>query len=216
MIGALGRVIRDLRGDAGPRFAELLTGQVDAAVEATLVIESAILGDTDWSTARPRVQHLEHEGDRLRGELVAELRRAIVTPLDREDLFRVSRSIDDVLDNLRDLLRECELFSPERPGQLGPMLTAVRGMLVELRLAAGAIAGRDATVASRALAAKKRGNEIRRLYDDGLAALFRQPFGVETVRVRELLRRLDIVGLRLDEAADALADAAVKRSEVSR
>jgi hypothetical protein len=33
------------------------------------------------------------------------------------------------------------------------------------------------------------------------------------MKARDLLRRLDVVGLRLNEAADALADAAVKRSE---
>jgi hypothetical protein len=31
------------------------------------------------------------------------------------------------------------------------------------------------------------------------------------VRRRELLRRLDVVGLRLNEAADRLSDAAIKR-----
>ena len=34
----------------------------------------------------------------------------LVTPVDREDLFRLSRSIDDVLDNLRDFVREWDLY----------------------------------------------------------------------------------------------------------
>ena len=34
---------------------------------------------------------------------------------------------------------------------------------------------------------------------------------MEVLKCRELLRRLDVVGLRLNEAADRLSDAAVKR-----
>jgi len=34
---------------------------------------------------------------------------------------------------------------------------------------------------------------------------------MEVLKSRELLRRLDVVGLRLNEAADVLSDAAVKR-----
>ena len=37
------------------------------------------------------------------------------------------------------------------------------------------------------------------------------PAQAEQARRDQLLRRLDVVGLRLNEAADALADAAVKR-----
>ena len=34
---------------------------------------------------------------------------------------------------------------------------------------------------------------------------------MEVIKAREILRRLDVVGLRLNEAADVLSDAAVKR-----
>jgi uncharacterized protein len=213
MMGELGRIIRDLRGAAGPRFAGLLVGQLDAAIEATEVIGSVIAGERGWSEVGDRVGDLEHEGDRLRAELVRELAVAVVTPLDREDLFRVSRSIDDVLDNLRDLRRECVLFEPARTDHLQPLLEATRVTLVELRGAAEAIGSDPGAVSKGALAARKCGNRIRRLYDERLAIVFREPLDIETLKTRELLRRLDVIGLRLGEAADALADAAIKRDD---
>ena len=54
-------------------------------------------------------------------------------------------------------------------------------------------------------------NEIRRLYDVELGKLFHGKVTMKIFKIRELLRRLDVVGLRLNEAADVLADAAVKR-----
>jgi hypothetical protein len=44
-----------------------------------------------------------------------------------------------------------------------------------------------------------------------MARLLAEPLTSETLRRREVLRRLDIVGLRLSEAADHLATAAIKR-----
>jgi hypothetical protein len=62
-----------------------------------------------------------------------------------------------------------------------------------------------------ALSSTRSANEIRRLYDVELGRLFRGKLTMEVMRSRELLRRLDVVGLRLNEAADRLSDAAVKR-----
>ena len=64
---------------------------------------------------------------------------------------------------------------------------------------------RDAT-----LRVKK--NEIRPRYQLAMAELLADPVTAQTLKVRESLRRLDVVGLRLGEAADALADGAMKRS----
>ena len=54
--------------------------------------------------------------------------------------------------------------------------------------------------------------QVRRLYQQKLAELLNEPLDNETLKRRELLRRLDVVGLRLGEAADALADGVLKRS----
>ena len=44
------------------------------------------------------VRRLEGEADDLRRDLINEINRSFVTPIDREDLFALSRTIDDVLD----------------------------------------------------------------------------------------------------------------------
>ncbi len=61
------------------------------------------------------------------------------------------------------------------------------------------------------LDANKASNAIRRRYQEGVAALLIGTVDATMLKRRELLRRLDVVGLRLGEAADALADGAVKR-----
>jgi uncharacterized protein Yka (UPF0111/DUF47 family) len=155
---------------------------------------------------------IEHQGDLLRAKFVGKLAHVLVAPIDREDLFRLSRSIDDVLDNLRDFVREWDLFDVSTKDPYGALLEATTAALEDLHRAVRTIARDPKKLTSRtALATKKSANEIRRLYDEELARLFQRKLSMKVLKIRELLRRLDVVGLRLNEAADVLADAAVKR-----
>ena len=71
--------------------------------------------------AHERIAEIEQRGDAMRAELVTRLSGVLVAPIDREDLFRLSRSIDDVLDNLRDFVRAGRFLrrpSSPRPGPI--------------------------------------------------------------------------------------------------
>jgi uncharacterized protein Yka (UPF0111/DUF47 family) len=154
---------------------------------------------------------IEQRGDALRGKLVMRLAGVLVTPIDREDLFRLSRSIDDVLDNLRDFVREWDIYGIEADDAYLGLIDATTSGLEDLRLAVQTISKDPSDTSRFALVCKKSANEIRREYDVELGRLFNGELTMEIFKVRELLRRLDVVGLRLNEAADVLADAAVKR-----
>jgi uncharacterized protein Yka (UPF0111/DUF47 family) len=157
------------------------------------------------------MRDVEHEGDEGRSRLVAELTRALTTPIDREDLFRLSRSVDDVLDNLRDFIRAAHLFGVSGPEHLLRLIEAIIEGVSQMRPAVLAMAHSPAAATEAALGAKKAGNQIRRYYDEEVARLLEGELTADMLRRRELLRRLDVVGLRLGEAADALADGAMKR-----
>lgn len=208
----LARVIRELRGRSSRRFVELLVGHVDATLDGARLVERAARGDIGWPAARFAMREVEHSGDEFRESLIVELATTIITPIDREDLFRVSRSIDDVLDNLRDVVRLCDLFELRDAAVMVPVLETIVAAVGALREAIVAIVDAPRQITARASLVKKAGNRIRRAYDAALAELFRGELRMEVLKDREVLRRLDVVGLRLGEAADALSDAAVKRT----
>lgn len=67
-------------------------------------------GHLSVDESRKSVNDIEHEGTRSVPRSFTRWPRHWTTPLDREDLFRFSRSIDDVLDNTRDCIREIHLW----------------------------------------------------------------------------------------------------------
>ena len=194
------------------RLAVLATleAQLTEAAAACRLALSVAEGSVASADALLRIAEIEHRGDAMRSELVTRLTGVLVAPIDREDLFRLSRSIDDVVDNLRDFVREWDLYGFKKAGAFVGLLDAAARGIGDLQLAVQAVA-RDPKDTKTALAAKRSANEIRRLYDSELGRLFRGELAMAVVRRRELLRRLDVVGLRLNEAADRLSDAAIKR-----
>ncbi|MBX6370880.1 MAG: DUF47 family protein [Acidothermus sp.] len=208
----LPRLLGDLLGHFDEQLVSILVGQIDAAIRGAELARRMTRGEVSPDAAREEMRDLEHQGDRKRAELVSALAAALTTPIDREDLFRFSRLVDDVLDGLRDFVRETDLYGLGDQESVTPVLDAVLEGLGTLREAASELAERPHQAGLTTVAAKKAANKVRRSYAMELAELFNQPFNVETMKRRELLRRIDVVGMRLSEAADALADGIIKRS----
>ncbi|HEY5388443.1 MAG TPA: DUF47 family protein, partial [Thermoleophilia bacterium] len=187
-----------------------LEAQLTEAAAACRLTRLVADGKVDSGEARQQIAEIERRGNTMRSELVTRLTGVLVAPMDREDLLRLSRSIGDVLDNLRDFVHAWDLYDVEAAGRFSGLLEATASAIGDLRLAVQAIA-KDPKDMKPVLASKKSANEIRRQFDVELARLFRGELTIDVVKSRELLRRLDVVGLRLNEAADRLSDAAIKR-----
>ncbi|MDF1602624.1 DUF47 family protein [Nocardioides sp. YIM 152315] len=202
--------MRNLTGRSDHDLTEVLLSQVQAVAAGSALALSVAAGEEAVAGARRRMTDLEHDGDEHRRRAVDLLSRSFTTPIDREDLFRLSRSIDDVLDNLRDFVRECDLLGVSSDDLLVDVLGAVAAAIASLEDAVRMLGSGRAEMPTAALSVRK--NDIRQRYQTAMADLLSGELTTYTLRRRELLRRLDVVGLRLGEAADALADGAVKRS----
>jgi len=73
------------------------------------------------------VQSFEHQGDTLVTTLEEELAKTFVTPIDREDLHKLSVELDDVIDFCNQAARACVLFGIEHPT---PAMTQLFNILV--------------------------------------------------------------------------------------
>lgn len=207
----LRRVVTALLGRADEEVVDALLSQIAAAREGAVLARTMADREIGRGAAHTRMATIEHEGDERRGELVELLSMSLTTPIDREDLFRLSRSIDDVLDTLRDFVREAHIYDIKKMQRLLPLLDWLTDGLDHLTVAVASVTGDPGQVLSNALDAKKQAGAICRAYQYEIAALFVDDITAETFKRRELVRRLDIAGTRLSEAADALADGAMKR-----
>src|SRR5262245_50368618 len=72
-----------------------------------------------------RVEVAENEADEMRRILIDALNRTFVTPFDREDIFTLSRTIDDVVDYAKSTVEEMMLFEATTNDHLKKMADAL-------------------------------------------------------------------------------------------
>ena len=71
-----------------------------------------------WENVKERVgviTRLEHEGDAITHQIIAQLHRTFVTPLDREDIALLAESLDDITDFIHSAADAMLLYKVERP-----------------------------------------------------------------------------------------------------
>src|SRR5439155_2785838 len=71
----------------------------------------------EWPENRERlrdIRELEHEGDRLTHEVINLLNRTFVTPVDRDDMYRLATVIDDVCDHIDEAADNIDAYEVRR------------------------------------------------------------------------------------------------------
>lgn len=194
------------------QFFDFLEKQAVVANQAALVLAGS--RDDDAKSVRERVQQLEHQGDKIVHEVEEALAKTFVTPIDREDLQRLSSELDTVLDLTNGAARACDLFGVDRPTE--PMLKLMN-VLVEC------------TAVMKTALPKLREHQYESLIEDTRAlkklekdgdAIFREAvsrlFADPTIDAKVLLREkavledLENAVDHCDQVAGTLAQLAVK------
>lgn len=191
---------------------ELLIQQAEFTVRGIDGLVAYMREPTDDSAAV--VRRVEKEADEVRRILVDELNRTFVTPLDREDIFHLSRTIDDILDYAYSTVDEMEILQVKPNPYLQRMASLMRDAADEIRMAMLRLKDHPSVANDHAVRAKALENRMEGVYREAIAALFQGPQDVEHVvemlKLREIYRHLSNAADRGDEAANVISDAVVK------
>ena len=57
------------------------------------------------------IHEIEHDGDRVHDEIIYELNRAFITPIDREDIMDLAEQIDTITDSIEDVLIHAYMYN---------------------------------------------------------------------------------------------------------
>ena len=158
----------------------------------------------------------EKEADEVRRILIDELNRTFVTPFDREDIFALSRSIDDVIDYADSTVSEMVVLKVEPTPYMLRIATLLKDAAYEIYQAVQRLQKNPAVAIDHAQRAKALENRVEGVYREAIAALFTGPEDVhhivEMLKLREVYRHLSNAADRGDEAGNIIADIVVKKA----
>jgi predicted phosphate transport protein (TIGR00153 family) len=204
--------LKDFLRPRQDNFLRLITDQAAKTLEGMDALEEYMR--TNSKDAARKVIEVEKEADELRRILVDELNRTFVTPIDREDIFALSRAIDDILDYGDSTVEEMNILDVSPNKHLHRMASLLRDAAAEIHLATLRLKDHPGVAYEHAMRAKALENRMETIYREALADLFGGPATsdhiVQMLKLRELYRHLSNSADRGDEAANVITDIVVK------
>jgi len=194
------------------KFITLMHNQAKLTLEGMDAFKAYL--DAPNPNTSELIRQKEKQADEARRIFIDELNRTFVTPFDREDLFALSRTIDDVLDYAYSTVSEMEILKVEPTPYIQRMASLLRDAANELLLAVERLEDHPNVAGEHAQRAKALENRVEDVYREALADLFSGAEDIKHVmkmlKLREVYRHLSNAADRGDEAANLIADIIVK------
>ena len=183
----------------------------DRIVAAAVVLDGMLATETpDWEAAF-QIHDIEQECDVIAHGIIQRLNRTFVTPIDREDIHQLARSLDDVIDAIDAAAAVIRRYrvTPVRYGAR-ELSTIIARSTHQVRMAVDALE-RKVGVHERAVEVNRLENEADRMHDEALRRLFeeeRDPITV--IKWKEVLDFLEEATDRCEDVANVLEGVVVK------
>jgi uncharacterized protein len=161
-----------------------------------------------------RIDNLEQKADDVRRALVIKLHNTFVTPIDREDLFGLSRAIDDVVDYAYSMTNEMDVLNIAPNDSLRAMTELLHYSAEEIYRALKVLEHEPAKASEHALHVRHVENQMEHLYAQTLANLFEKPDNLQDVvnilKLLEIYRHMFRSVRSARQAADIIDDIVVE------
>ena len=194
------------------RFVELLVHQAEYTVQGMEVLKQYVKEPDD--ALAERLSQIESEADEVRRILIDELNQTFVTPFDREDIFALSLTVDDILDYAESTVDELVMLKVAPTPYLERMITLLTDAAMEIYRGVLRLEDHPNVANDHAVRAKALENRVESVYREALADLFRDPKDLDDVmeilKLREIYRHLSNAADRGDQAANVIGDIVVK------
>lgn len=194
------------------RFLERLRQQAHLSVEAAQALSEYM--DKPRKKNAEHIRALEKNADEVRRILIDELNRTFVVPIDREDIYALSRTIDDIVDDIWATVNEMDILDVEPNDYLIEMAGLLWVGAEEIKLAMDRIPLHSGVATTHAIRAKATDNQMEMLYAEALSELFRKPKDLDNIviilKLREIYRHLFHAAEKIEYAANTIEDIVVK------
>lgn len=194
-------------------FFELFVRQARNIEAAAGELLELISDYRDVEARAARIRHLEHEGDEMTHEVMRRLNTVFVTPLDHEDIHKLTSTLDDVLDHIEaaaDLfvLHKIEAPLPDMKAQADVLVQATRAVREGLETLP-----RYSELAPHWIEVNRLENDGDRVYRRAVADLFDGDHrALDVLKWKDIIDELEAAIDRLEDVSDVLEAIALKHA----
>jgi len=183
-----------------------------AEIKAAAVhLEEMFAGDQPDESKIGIIRDAEHRCDTLTHDTIQRLHRTFITPFDREDLYAMATSLDNVMDSIDQAASLIENYRIRVvPSGAQDLVHIVTQSTERLHTAMEALAAKD-PVQPHAVEINRLENEADRLYQEAIQALFdTETDPIRLIKSKDLLDVLEQITDRCEDVANVIEGVVVK------
>ncbi len=194
-------------------FFEIFDRAIDNLAKATDLLVEMFKEPSDFDKKAKVMYEFEQEGDILTHDIMKELNRTFLTPIDREDIHALASRIDDVLDLIWGAVDRMTVYKIDKPTfeavtiaeDLQMTAGILRKVMRELR------SKNYAHVQEHCIEINRLENRVDRLYRDALGKLLNTPNDpVYIIKWKDIYQLLEDASDRCEDIANILESIVLK------
>jgi hypothetical protein len=167
----------------------------------------------DLETKREKIKQIENNGDKMVHDIFAELNKTFITPIDREDISKLTSALDDILDNLEAVSERLVIYEIKKPPMY--MLEFAKTLRkTAFNVNEGINLLRNFKEAKQILEYCREVNTLEnegdKLLRKATAELFTKKDPIEIIKMKELYDDMEAAIDRCEDVADVIGDILVK------
>ena len=193
-------------------FYDLFAKAGRTALDAARKTEERFRDYPSTDVTHEEVRAIEHAGDAVTHDLVQLLNTQYVTPFDREDIYELSTSIDDVVDHIEEVSARLELYGVETMSRHAIELSRLLAAAVSHLATALAELKAGTGIGTELVKVKQLEDEGDRVVRDAIASLFHSP-GIDpllVVKWKDIYEGLEDALDGCEKVANVIANIVVK------
>ncbi len=193
------------------KFFRMFSEVSQNLTQGTRLLHDILKNPANMEPRLDQLQAIEHRGDEMTHGIITALNQTFITPFDREDIHRLTSSLDDVLDFVNAAGVRLRLYKIKTPPSIAAELAA---MIVEQseELAQGvSLLEKNKLVLEHCVEVHRLENEADRLSRNAIADLFdNEKDPIHLIKIKELYEVLETATDKAEDAANVLEAVALK------
>ena len=193
------------------KFFRMFADVSQNLTQGTRLLHDILQNPANMEPRLDQLQEIEHRGDEMTHGIITALNQTFITPFDREDIHRLTSSLDDVLDFVNAAGVRLRLYKIKTPPSIAAELAA---MIVEQseELAQGvSLLEKNKLVLEHCVEVHRLENEADRLSRNAIADLFdNEKDPIHLIKIKELYEVLETATDKAEDAANVLETVALK------
>ncbi len=107
------------------KFFDILIELSEGILEAAILLNEMLIKHEDLAEYSSKIHLIENRCDDLTHKIINELNETFITPIDREDIYSLTNSLDDIIDSINAMAIRVNYYKIKRRIPFGDQLSDV-------------------------------------------------------------------------------------------